>query len=188
VAGSSLCAPLKRISVQCFLVMTVVNYNGNGFWSVDEVLRRYAEYARRYGVTAPFDLKPKVHSIDQTEWIYPVMDRVIEGIENGDLACAELGIEFIEESASFAFGRTLKANTARALRRASLTDGQKERIRKRITEMLVAGYLPREFRQYAKLVRKIGLGKWLAQIEQQADSEDPWVQRYYAYFKEYASH
>jgi len=54
--------------------------------------------------------------------------------------------------------------------------------------MLATGYLPREFRQYAKLVRKIGLGEWLAKIEEQVKVEDPWVQRYVAYFKEYASH
>jgi len=168
--------------------MMVTDYNGFGRWSVAEVSRRYSEYARRYGVTSPCDLKPMVHSTEQGEWIYPVMDRVIKGIENGDLACAELGVEFIEESDSFPFGRILKANTARALRRASLTDGQKERIRKRVTEMLSTGYLPREFRQYAKLARKIGLGGWLQQIEEQAKGGDPWVQRYYAYFKEHASH
>jgi hypothetical protein len=173
--------------VRCFLVMTVNDYNGSGRWSVAEVSRRYAEYARRYRVTSPCDLKPIVHSTEQGEWIYPVMDRVIEGIENGDLACAELGVEFIEESDSFAFGRILKANTARALRRASLTDGQKERIRKRVTEMLATGYLPREFRQYAKLARKIGLGEWLQRIEEQTKGGDPWVKRYYAYFKEHAS-
>ena len=169
-------------------VMRVTDYNGSGRWSVAEVSRRYAEYARRYGVTSPCDLKPMVHSTEHGKWIYPVMDRVIKGIEKGDLACAELGVEFIEDSDSFAFGKVLKANTARALRRASLTEGQKERIRKRVTEMLSTGYLPREFRQYAKLARKIGLGEWLQRIEEQAKGGDPWVQRYYAYFKEYASH
>jgi len=152
------------------------------------VLRRYAHYARRYGVITPRDLKPTVHSTDEAQWIYPVMENVIAGIESGDLACAELGVEFIEENAPFAFGKILKSNTARALLRASLTDEQKERIRKRVTEMLEVGYLPREFRQYAKLVRKIGLGEWLQRIEEQARLGDPWVQRYYAYFKEYAPH
>jgi hypothetical protein len=75
------------------------------------------------------------------------MWKVIEGIEKGDLACAQIGVEFIEESASFAFGKILKSNTARALRRAPLTSEQKERIRRRVAEMLCAGYLPREYRQ-----------------------------------------
>ena len=44
----------------------------------------------------------------------------IEGIEHGDLACAKIGIEFIEGDGSFAFGQILKSNTARAPRRISL--------------------------------------------------------------------
>ena len=139
-------------------------------------------------MTALRDLRPLEHSGDDKRWIYPVMDRVIEGIENGDAACAELGVEFIEEDASFSFGQILKSNTARALRRASLTDEQKERIRKRVVEMLCAGYLPREYRQYAKLARKIGLGSWLSRVEGQADMTNSWVLRYYNYFKEHAAH
>ena len=168
--------------------MTVIDYNGTGFWSVDEVRRRYAQYARHFGLTELRDLDPVVHSEDDKSWVFPIMDRIIEGIESGDPACAELGVEFIEQDESFAFGMILKSNVARALRRASLTDEQKERIRKRVVEMLSAGYLPREYRQYAKLARKIGLGRWLAQVEGQANMANPWVARYYNYFKEHASH
>jgi len=168
--------------------MTVIDYNGTGFWSADAVLKRYDLYARRYSITAPCDLTPTEHSANGKRWIYPIMDRVIEGIEKGDPACAEIGVEFIEESGSFTFGKILKSNTARALRRAPLTDGQKERIRKRVVEMLCTGYLPREYRQYAKLARKIGLGDWLSHVESRANLSDPWVQHYYTYFKEHASH
>lgn len=168
--------------------MKVIDYNGEGFWSVDEVLKRYAEYTRRFGITQPTELTPLVHSTGESKWIYPVMDRVIEGIEAGDLACAELGVEFIETNDSFAFGRILKSNVARALRRTTLTEVQKERIRRRVVEMLEAGYLPREFRQYAKLARKLGLREWLPRIKQLAEPGDPWIQRYCAYFEEYAAH
>jgi hypothetical protein len=109
--------------------MEVIDYNGTDFWSVDEVRARYTKYACRFQITEPRKLSPVVHSNGDKQWIYSVMDAVIEGIEHGDLACAELGIEFIEEDRLFAFGRILKSNTARALRRASLTDAQKERIR-----------------------------------------------------------
>lgn len=88
--------------------MTVIDYNGSGVWSVEEVLRRYAVYAQRYGIATPRDLNPLVHSDNDKQWIYPVMDRVIEGIEKGDQACVELGVEFIEDNSSFVFGRILK--------------------------------------------------------------------------------
>lgn len=167
--------------------MKIIDYNGTGPWSLDAVLRRYQLYARRYGVVSLRNLTPPVHEAEGKRWIYPVMEGVIKGIEEGGLACAEIGVEFIEESASFAFGRILKANTARALRRAKLTAEQKERIRKRIVEMLCTGYLPREYRQYAKLGRKIGLGEWLSRVEREGDLNNVWVQHYYKYFKEQAA-
>jgi len=77
--------------------MTIVDYNGTGEWSVEEVISRYSRYVEKYRIASPRDLKPAVHVQDERHWIYPVMDRVIEGIEHGDLACAEIGIEFIEE-------------------------------------------------------------------------------------------
>jgi len=176
--------------MQCssLLVMKIIDYNGTGFWSVDEVLKRYAEYARLFGIEQPAELTPFIHSTGDVKWIYPLMDSVIGCIEAGDLACAELGIEFIETSESFAFGMTIKSNVARALRRTTLTEVQKERIRRRVVEMLEAGYLPREFRQYAKLARKLGLREWLPRIKQLGARSDHWVKRYCAYFEEYASH
>jgi hypothetical protein len=77
----------------------------------------------------------------------------------------------------------LKSSTARALRRAELTAGQKERIRRRVIEMLRTGYLPREFRQYAKLARKIGMSGWLQQLDRGMGLDNPWVRHYCEYFK-----
>lgn len=166
--------------------MTTMDYNGTGFWSVEEVLNRYTAYVKKYKVATPRDLTPTTHTENNNHWTFPIMQRVIEGIEQGDLACAEIGIEFIEEDASFVFGQSLKSNTARALRRTALTDSQKERIRKRVVEMLRAGYLPREYRQYAKLARKIGLGREFIKLKDELQLNNPWVRRYYNYFEEYA--
>lgn len=169
--------------------MKVTDYNGEGFWSVDEVLKRYAEYARVFGITQPRELTPFTHSTDDGKWIYPVMARVIEGIEAGDLGCVEIGIEFIQTNDSFPFGKIIKSNVARALRRTTLTEAQQERIRRRVVEMLETGYLPREFRQYAKLARKLGLREFLPRIRQLAElSSDVWVRHYSEYFEEHASH
>lgn len=164
--------------------MSVINYNGIGFWSLKAVQQRYKLYAERYGVVSFSNLNPVEHTENGKHWIYPVMNCVIDAIEKVDPACTEIGIEFIEESGSFIFGRKLKSNTARALRRTTLTSEQKERIRKRIVEMLCTGYLPREYQHYAKLARKIGLGDWLYMVEREADLNNIWVQHYYRYFKE----
>jgi hypothetical protein len=53
--------------------------------------------------------------------------------------------------------------------------------------MLCAGYLPREYRQYAKLARRIGLVDRLSRVEQEADLDDARVRHYYEYFKGHAA-
>lgn len=139
--------------------MFVHDYNGSGSWSREAIQTRYHELAQRLHVTNPSDLRPRELTSTDGHWVYPVMERVIEGIEQGDAACIELGVEFIQEDQFFPFGRLLKSRTARALRRAKLTKYQIETIRKRVTEMLIKSNTPREYKEYAKLVRKIGLGR-----------------------------
>jgi hypothetical protein len=149
--------------------MEVIDYNGTGHWSRDGILQRYEQCAARLKIANRLDLSPVEHSGEGKHWIYPVMDEVIEGIEHGDPACTLIGVEFIEEDTSFAFGMILKTNTARALRRTTLTAEQRDRVRRRVVDMLVRKYLPREFRQYVKLARKIGMGPYLLEIAERAD-------------------
>ncbi len=162
----------------------IIDYNGVGRWSRDEILRRYAAYAKEMEIE-PRNLSP-YESTDTNKgrrWIYPVMNRVIDGIAAGDPACIRLGIEFIEEDAKFSFGKILKANTARALRRTSLTEAQKDRIRRRVFAMLRAGIIPHEYREYAKLVRKIGFP--LSQVPD-VDPANFYASRFHHYFEQAA--
>lgn len=145
-----------RIRLRPLDCMNLIDYNGDGRWSREAILSRYARYATELGIEAR-DLTPLEHTERGRHWVYPVMERVIAGIEAGDPACIRIGIEFIEEDKGFPFGRVLKSNTARALRRARLTNDQCSRIRRRVVGMLRAGYVPREFQDYAKLVKKIGI-------------------------------
>ncbi|HXH39271.1 MAG TPA: hypothetical protein VNN08_11635 [Thermoanaerobaculia bacterium] len=165
--------------------MRVIDYNGTGPWSRDGILTRYAEHARRFRIRALRDLSPDELHRPETTWVYPVMVRVIEGIVAGDVACCEVGIEFIEQDASFPFGRILKSNTARALRRSEvLLPEQQERIRQRVASMLSSEYLPREFRQYAKLARKLGMAALLSARRDTLNLANPWVAHYLEYFAE----
>ena len=156
------------------------DYNGQGRWSGEAIESRFKSYARTFGTTIT-DLSPQTYQKGDVTWIYPSADAVIEGIKKRDPACVEIGIELIEESASMPFGMILKSNTARALRQVDdmLTESQRSRIRNRVADMLVAGYMPREFVQYVKLARKIGMGAVLSRIQAEADLEIPWVRRYF---------
>lgn len=159
--------------------MDITDYNGEGRWSRDEILSRYARYAAQMGIVAR-DLSPMEHSERGRHWIYPVMEKVIAGIEVGDRACVQLGIEFIEEDAKFPFGKTLKSNTARSLRRASLSEEQKQRVRSRVFGLLRAGHVPHEYREYAKFVRAIGFD---ASEVPDLTAPSLYAARFLAYFK-----
>lgn len=159
------------------------DFNGVLRWSVACVQERYLQYCRSFGVEEPHTPQPHEHVEGERRWLYPVMKSVIEGIRRGDKACAEIGIEFIEEDEHFVFGRLLKSDTARALRRADLAEDQKDRLRTRIVTMLLDGYVPHEFQQYAKLLCHIGLGTWWPIIERDINKTNAYVMRHYEYLR-----
>jgi len=159
------------------------DYNGEGRWTVAAVQTRYSEYCRQYGVESPGPPVPYEHVEGKKRWVYPVMVAVIAGIERGDKASIALGLDFIEEDAHFPFGKTLKSNTARALRRASLTAEQVLRVRKRVTNLLIAGQILHEFREYAKLLRRVGLAECWPLMQRHARLDNPFVKRFVDYFR-----
>ena len=157
----------------------VRNYNGEGNWSVEAVQRRYREYCAAFHVETNRSLAPRETREGDVHWIYPIMDEVILGIEENDVACIALGVDFVEEDALFPFGATLKSNTARALRRTNLTELQKSRLRERISTMLVSGVIPREMREYAKLLRTVGVGDHWPRLDRDIPRDNPHAMRFY---------
>ena len=104
-----------------------------------------------------------------------MIDQIIAAMKRGDRAAAWIAIEFIEEDGGFAFGSILKSNCARELRRFPLDDEQKRRIRARVVGMLERGFLPHEFQQYEKLLRRVGVAEVRARIEACLAHESPWA-------------
>ncbi|WP_223266754.1 hypothetical protein [Luteimonas gilva] len=163
--------------------MRVIDYNGTGRWTRLAILARYADYVGRFSVSEPLDLTPKEHVWRDTQWVYPVMDKVIAGIRSGDAACIVIGAEFMEEDSKFTFGRALKSHVARAMRQADLPAAVQARLRKRIVDMLIAGNVPREFREYAKLLRKIGFADYWHKIQAEAPASNKYAMRYVGYLR-----
>ena len=141
------------------------------------------DYCGRLGVAEPRRIEPRIYSGPEATWIYPVMDSVIDGVKEGDLACAALAIDFIEEDGRFPFGRTLKSNAARALKRVELPQSLKVRIRRRVASMLAAGNTPREFNEYARLLRRIGFEDVWPRMEASPPSGNKYAMRYFSYFR-----
>lgn len=138
---------------------TVWTYNRDQEWAPDAVALRYEKYCDEFDWPRQRTLAAEVSMDGTVKRIWPIMTGVNCGIKAGDPACTEIGIDFICDSRSFPFGMTLKSNTARALRKAVLSPRQLDRIRDRVASMLLDGYLPQEYRFYARLFRRTGLGQ-----------------------------
>ena len=166
--------------------MSVVtrDYNGVGPWAVPAVQARYREYAARYLVPEPILPEPKVYIRGDVKWVCPVMDAVILGIKRGDTACIVLGVEFIECDGKFAFGANLKARTARALKTASIPPTLAVRVRRRVADMLVANNTPQEFREYIRLLRRIGFEDIWPRISGASGGYNRYTSRYFAYLRQ----
>jgi hypothetical protein len=160
------------------------DFNGSGDWSGPAIQERYLRHASAIGQTELRDLTPSETSQGAIRWVWPVMERVIEGIKAGDAACIELGIEFIEHGGKQRFGRLLHADTARALRQKApaLSTAQIDRLRKRILGMLVEAWVPHEYHEYFRLLRRIGIGPGWSETMSQVDRNNPYVMRYVHYF------
>jgi hypothetical protein len=151
-------------------------YPGASDWTIAAVQERYKRYCRQLRIR-PRDLEPRYHNPVAT-WLGHIMSRIVDGIRDGDQACVMLAIELVEEDRGIPFGKLVKSDAARALRQhAHLDDIQQARLRRRFTDMLVRGYLPREYKEYAKLFRKIGLGIHRETIEK-ADQSNPFIRRW----------
>lgn len=163
--------------------MQIRDHDGEGRWSAAQIVARYHDYTTQLGVAAPRDVWPRVFESGGCKWVSPVMERIIEGIEEQDVACAEIGVEFIEEDRGFVFGAILKSNTARALRRCQvLTGAQVDRIRRRIVRLYATGVVPREFAQYLRLIRRVGAGPYWPEVAA-AEPRNYFAKRARAFFE-----
>jgi hypothetical protein len=162
-----------------------IDYNGAGIWSVEGIQKRYKEYASAANVK-PQELIPRRHIEGERMWVFPLMEQVIERIEHGDEAAIEIGIDFIMEDDFFVFGSILKSNTARSLRRVSLSQNQQKKIRERLIAMLLSGQVPREWREYKRLLKAVGIGSLWPVLESGIDRQNQYVMRYYTYLDEHA--
>jgi len=163
-----------------------------GHWSADSIRERYRRHQlRRKSRGAAVDVQElgaEASDSDRPEMqTSRLLDKVIGGVRAGDPSCVAIAIELVEEDGGFFFGAMLKADAARALRQVpNLTDQQVERLRARIVGMYARGEVPREFREYAKLLRKLGVGPHWATIVN-TEPKNHYAERARSYFLEYCN-
>lgn len=159
--------------------MTTTDYNGIGRWSAEAIIDRYR--ASIPPDRTPARITPKMHREGERIWVYPVMDQIIELVRQDDPAAIRIAIEFISEDMGFRFGAILKSNAARRLRQhaSALTRTDRARIRDRVVSMILTGIVPREYKEYARLLRAIDTDwSFVSQIRPK-NRQARWAKRYY---------
>lgn len=143
--------------------------------------RRYGEHCARFEeLYLPVEIPS--HALERRWHVRYFMDEMGRRIKSGQLAAAEMGLEMLEEDSGFPFGSIVKSNLGRALGKPKLCPSQVERVQARVADMLIRNFLPKEFRQYAWLCRRLGgLGAQRALVERRADRSRPWVDWYIRY-------
>ena len=160
--------------------MRKTDLDGKGMWEYSAILARYRALCRNMKIH-PRSIAPNpADYTTQRGWISPVMDEIFKGMRNGDLACACIAIDLIEEDGGFAFGSIMKARAARELKRMRLNEEQKQRIRRRVLDMLQRKFMPHEFRFYVRLVARIKAGDLADEFHALRKDENPWV-RFFAH-------
>lgn len=145
--------------------MPTVDLNGEGDWSLEAVLRRYAEYARSMNVGEPLEFVPRTAHQGESHWIYPVVEQVLDGAAAHDAACVQIAVDLVCSDVRFTFGKVFKDRAANILAEAELSQHQVDRLRTRAIAMLRSGFVPPEFKRYARLVRRIGLAESRDELE-----------------------
>ncbi len=163
--------------------MNIIDYNQPDIFSVETIQREYIQLCKQYGIKEPLPLEPEIWEEGDRRWIYSIWDEVIKGIESDDLACIDLSLKCLEYMKPIPFGRITRSRIARSLKRANLNMAQKSRIRKLCKIKLDSGRLGTEFKDYSRLLVKVGFADMVLDFTD-IDKDDPdYVVKYKKYFQ-----
>jgi hypothetical protein len=155
-----------------------IDYNSEGKWSLESVQEKYAELRTLLGGAEGFILEPRTYTNPKgAKWTYNVMDAVADGIQLEDNACIELAVEYINDNVMDSTTGYIRERIARSLRHASLTEGQKQRLAEAFLKQLEHQDLHKEFKEYIRLFKTIGIEPYRKEIEKHLNSKKEFIQR-----------
>lgn len=155
-----------------------INYNHQGKWSVEAVKQRYSDLRILLGGVEGFELIPRNYTNrGGITWIYNIMDAVVDGVQLGDNACVQLSIDYITDNIMGSTTGYIRERMARALRHAELKEHQKKQLAEVFLNQLARRDLHKEFKEYSRLFKTIGIEPYRKEIEKYASSEKQYIQR-----------
>ncbi|NQZ08400.1 MAG: hypothetical protein HRT35_14685 [Algicola sp.] len=152
------------------------NYNPEGKWSVDSVKAKYWALSLSLGGVFGFEPEPKRYTNKNgATWVYNIMDSVIDGVKLGDSACVQISIEYIQDNVMHSTTGYIRASMARSLRNAELTKKQKVTLAGIFLKQLESGLIYREFKEYCRLFKRIGVEPYRQEIEKYNKSHKQYI-------------
>jgi hypothetical protein len=146
--------------------MPSIDLNGDDEWSLEAVRRRYLEYSRCLGASNQLELAAETLERGSSDWTMPILKQVLDGVAAGDAACVQIAVDLVCSDARLPFGKVFKDRASDTLRRSELSSLQSGRLRTHAIERLRSGFVPPEFKRFARLIRQIGLADHRQALEE----------------------
>ena len=126
-------------------------------WRAGEIRREHSKLGGTYDLDGPDALEPGAPSFlpDRYKWLQyrQTLYRVVEGVRQGDLACVEIAVRYIELHHVGSYSGYVRVRLARALKSAALSEAQKRRLHDHLSAMIIKQEKVDEFKDYLKLWR-----------------------------------
>ena len=104
------------------------------------------------------------------------LEREFDLLKHSDAQAVEMAVQYLEADPWYFRSGYIKEQLIQALRKVSLTDAQRERLREVVIERIKKGS-GREFRRYCRLARDLRSAEFVAKIRQAMLSEDANISR-----------
>ncbi len=128
-------------------------------WHAHEIVEEHAKLHPTHELIVPDATEPGAPSWlpERKEWLQyrAALYEVVKGISNGDSACIELAIRFIELRYIGSYSGFIRERLARRLANAQLNNDQKSRLHLHFAKLVLDQERTDEYRAYVKVWRRI---------------------------------
>jgi hypothetical protein len=121
-------------------------------------------------------------------WLSQTFDKVRKAIVAGDTVAVSLACELIERDPMLPFGKLIKSELARALKKKVelLVASERAQILSATVKLLNQQYAPRELEDYCKLTKKLPEAEYIAALSRVVP-KNPKAEQFLAYLAQSAA-
>lgn len=153
----------------------VHDFNNSETFTLERILAEYQRLCKQHRVKPDPAFLPQRHEERGETWIYPIWEKVIDGIRESNPACIDLGIWCLETPEPIMFGRSIRSSIVRELGRAKLKTIQADRLRKLIPRLLMSRHPHVHYKRLTRLFLLLEPERRMFEPFQEPQ-EDPYIE------------